>query len=299
MNYNLDHLPASRRKHLAHIVAVLRDEVEQVTAFSTGKRKHGRILKIILFGSHATGKWVNDPAHGYVSDYDILVILNNKALAEDFKIWDTAEDRIALRVRPPLNLLVHTLQEVNDALAQGHYFFTDIRREGIMLYESDKRELALPGYVTPEDHKALAQQHYAQWFESAVSFLVTFKSVFDRGDYKQAAFQLHQAAERFYACLLLVLTNYKPNTHNLARLNALAILQDERIAQVFPQDQKRHRRCFQLLKGAYVDARYSEHYAITSEELAWLAERVTLLRRITQQRCKDTIGDPGTMAAER
>jgi len=66
MNKNLDHLPASRQKHLEHIVAVLRDEVEQVTGFANGKKKHSRILKIILFGSHATGKWVNDPAHGYV-----------------------------------------------------------------------------------------------------------------------------------------------------------------------------------------------------------------------------------------
>ena len=67
MNNNLDHLPASRQKDLAHIIAVLRDEFEQVTGFANGKKKHSKILKIILFGSHSTGKWVNDPAHGYVA----------------------------------------------------------------------------------------------------------------------------------------------------------------------------------------------------------------------------------------
>ena len=85
MNKNLDHLPASRQENLAHIVDVLRDEFEQVTGFATGKKKHGRILKIVLFGSHATGKWVNDPAHGYVSDYDILVIVNQIKGSEPFK----------------------------------------------------------------------------------------------------------------------------------------------------------------------------------------------------------------------
>jgi uncharacterized protein len=75
MKNNLDHLPVSRQKHLQHIVAVLRDEFEQFVSFSEGKKKHSRILKIILFGSHAKGNWVNDPANNYVSDYDILVIL--------------------------------------------------------------------------------------------------------------------------------------------------------------------------------------------------------------------------------
>jgi len=60
MNDNLDHLPASKQKHLAYIAEVLRDEFEQITGFATGKKKHSRILKIILFGSHATGNWVND-----------------------------------------------------------------------------------------------------------------------------------------------------------------------------------------------------------------------------------------------
>lgn len=147
MNYKLDHLPASKQKDLAQIAAVLRDEFEQITGFANGKKKHSRILKIILFGSHATGKWVNDPAHGYVSDYDILVILNRSELVHEYKIWNTAEDRIALQVRPPLNILVHTLDEVNDALAQGQYFFTAIKREGIILYESEKRELAEAGGI--------------------------------------------------------------------------------------------------------------------------------------------------------
>lgn len=97
MNDHLDHLPVSKQNDLAHIVRVLRDEVEQATGFANGKKKHSRILKIILFGSHATGKWVKDPAHGYLSDYDILVILNQSELVEAYHLWDRAEERIALR----------------------------------------------------------------------------------------------------------------------------------------------------------------------------------------------------------
>jgi predicted nucleotidyltransferase/HEPN domain-containing protein len=289
MNHNLDHLPASRQNNLAHIVTVLRDEFEQVTGFADGKKKHGRILKIILFGSHATGKWVNKPAHGYVSDYDILVIVNQNELVEEYKIWDTAEDRIALRVRQPINILVHTLEEVNDALVKGQYFFTDIRREGIVLYEGDKRELAQPGKLSPEESKIIARKDYGHWFDSANEFLIDYNACLERGSLPKAAFELHQAAERYYACLLLVLTNYKPYSHNLKRLNALAILQDARIAEVFPQDTKIVRRRFQLLKSAYVDARYSEHYKISQEELIWLGERVARLKELTEMLCQAKI----------
>jgi predicted phosphatase len=81
----------------------------------------------------------------------------------------------------------------------------------------------------------------------------------------------------------------KPYTHNLKRLNALCILQDARIAEVFPQDSRIVRRRFQLLKNAYVDARYSMHYKITPEELVWLAERVEHLQQLTEMLCQAKI----------
>jgi uncharacterized protein len=289
MNNNLDHLPASRQDNLAHIVSILRDEFEQVTGFATGKRKHGRIVKIILFGSHATGKWVNDPAHGYVSDYDILVIVNSRAMVEEYKIWHIAEDRISIHVRQPLNLLVHTLEEVNESLRKGQYFFTDIKREGIVLFESDARELAESGNLTPEEYKVIAEKNYNQWFKSAGQFLTCFHDNYNRGWYEKSAFELHQATERYFACLLLVLTNYKPYTHNLTALNSLSISQDECIAEVFPQESKIQRRRFQLLKNAYIDARYSKHYKITKEELEWLAERVKYLQELTEKLCQAKI----------
>jgi len=289
VNNNLDHLPASQQKHLAYIVSVLRDELEQVTGFANGKNKRSKILKIILYGSYATGKWVHDPAHGYVSDYDILVILNRDELVEEYKIWNAAEDRIELHIQPPFSLIIHTLQEVNDALAKGQYFFTDIKREGLVLYETDNRELAEVGNLSPKEYKVIAEKHYEQWFESAGEFLDTFFDDMKKQRFNKSAFELHQATERYYACLLLVLTNYKPNTHNLIRLNAMAISQDERVTEVFPQDNKIHRRRFRLLKDAYVDARYSEHYKITEEELVWCAERVQLLQQLTEKLCQQKL----------
>ena len=282
-------MPLSKQNNLTYIVDVLRDELEQVTGFANGSKKHGRILKIILFGSYATGKWVNNPAYGYVSDYDILVIVNQHELVEEHEVWDLAEGRIGLRVRQPLNILVHTLEDVNNALTQGQYFFTDIKKQGIVLYESDKRKLAEAGNLTPQEYKAIAEKHYKVWLTSAKEFYFHYRNGLDALYFKSSAFQLHQATEHCFACLLLVLTNYKPYTHNLIRLNSLAISQNERIAEVFPQDTKIHRSRFQLLRKAYVEARYSEHYEITKEELLWLGERVKLLQQLTEILCLEKI----------
>jgi uncharacterized protein len=51
---------------------------------------------------------------------------------------------------------------------------------------------------------------------------------------KQAAFLLHQAVERYFACILLVYTNYRPKTHNIKALYSFATQQADELKTVFP-----------------------------------------------------------------
>ena len=285
MKTSLDHLPERKQEDIRTIATELRDALDAFLDGKTGQKLHYRILKIILFGSHAKGTWVEDPDNGYVSDYDILVIVNRPALVEEYEIWQAAEDRIERKVSAELGLIVHTLSEVNENLVQGQFFFRDIREEGIELFSADKRELALPGKLTPEERKEIAQKHYDQWFVSASDFFVTFEFDKNRGKLNQAAFLLHQATERFFSCVLLVCTNYLPKTHNLKHLRSLCAQQDQRFSSLFPSDDKFHRRSFERLKRAYVDARYSEHYEITLEELDWLSSQVSKLRGLVEEVC--------------
>src|SRR3546814_3600139 len=66
------------------------------TENATGPRKGARILKIILFGSHARGDWVDAPlsANQYKSDYDILIIVSQKELTDRAAYWAKAEERL-------------------------------------------------------------------------------------------------------------------------------------------------------------------------------------------------------------
>ena len=105
----------------------------------------------------------------------------------------------------------------------------------------------------------------------------------------EAAFHLHQTTERLYACLLLVLTNYSPSTHNVKFLRSLAEQLAPQLIEVWPREAKHDRRCFELLKRAYVEARYSEHYKITVEELEWLGRRVQELQAMVEQICQERL----------
>ncbi len=291
MKKTLDHLPERKQQDIDTIATILRDVVDEYVAGRSGKKAGFKIHKIILFGSYAKGNWVNDPANGYVSDYDILVIVNRFELVEEFTLWSMAEDRISRRIpKTPLGLIVHTLGEVNQWLHDGHYFFRDIREQGIELYSADGRELALPGDLSAEESRQIAEKHFTQWFESGEQFFITFRDHMNRGWVNKAAFELHQATERLFACTLLVCTNYLPKTHDLEKLRAFCAGQDERFAQLFPADNQFHRRSFHRLKRAYVDARYSEHYEITVEELDYLAEEVEKLKILTEEVCRGRIG---------
>ena len=290
MKTTLNHLPDNKQANIQQLVDILHDEFEQVRGFATlEKKKHSRIAMIILFGSYAKGTYVDDPHNGYISDYDILVILNRIELVDEYKIWHTAEERITQKLKAPVNILVHSHSQVNEWLTQGHYFFSDIRAEGIVLYQYDHAQLVEPKILPPDQAKAIAQKHFSSWLQSANEFFDNYIFNLEKGRNNNAAFNLHQATERYFACLLLVFTNYRPKSHNLNMLNGLATQHAPQLKTVFTQETKFNRRCFELLKRAYVESRYSEHYAITHEELQYLAERVLYLKSLTQTLCEEKI----------
>jgi predicted nucleotidyltransferase/HEPN domain-containing protein len=253
---SLDHLPESKQRSVARIVETLHEEFEDALkeAKSVNKRR-GRILKIILFGSYARGTWVDEPhtMKGYRSDFDILVIVNESRFA-GFEYWDRATDRLNREpsIGAPVGLIVHSGREVNNALRNAQYFFTDIRKEGIVLYEMDDRELAEPGVLTPEQAFNAATEHFNQRFKSAADFLETAEFAFSRTRRSQAAFLLHQSIEQAYATLLLVLTNYSPPSHNLKFLRMLGEDRDRRLIEAWPREQQRYNAWFNVLNEAYV-----------------------------------------------
>lgn len=296
MKTSLDHLPEAKRRELARAVEVLFAEFEAVIDGGHSEPKRdGQILKVILFGSYARGDWVDDPIGGYVSDYDLLVVVNHERLTDVLEFWAGADDhllreyQIAHRLTAPVNFIVHSLADVNKRLKHGRYFFTDIVRDGVVLYEAPGHPFDRPKKLEPAEALVEAEGFYREWLESAAAFARGARFFIDDGRPKEAAFSFHQATERLYHCLLLVLTLYSPKSHKLNFLRSQAEQLDGRLTAAWPRRTKFEQRCFELLRRAYVDARYSEHYKISAGELAWIDERICMLSDLVRQACDETL----------
>jgi len=295
MQTGLDHLPPAKQRELAEVVRILFEEFE--TAHARGNadwNRKGRILKVILYGSYARGDWVDDPIGGYHSDYDILVVVNYDRLTE-FEHWSAAEDRlmrevtIAKTLSAPVSFIVHSLKDVNAQLERGRPFFVDIIEQGLALYEAEGFEFAQPRNLPPEEAKVEAEKHLEEWLPSAETFLRNARDNVDRQRPKEAAFLFHQATERLYHCALLVLSLYSPKSHRLNFLRSQCEQIAPALVEAWPREDKFSRRCFELLRLAYVQARYSPQFKISAEELSWIGERVAVLEGLVETICRDHI----------
>jgi HEPN domain-containing protein/predicted nucleotidyltransferase len=279
MKTSLDHLPAHKQAQLQDMVRIIRQLAE--------------VEMIILFGSHARGDWVEDPESGYFSDFDLLVLVQTEGMAESDKLWYRVRDRAQNVTRGiPVSIVVHTVKDVNQKLARGMYFFADVYKEGIMLYDSYRHQLAEPREMTAAQRQAFAQECFEHYFERAHRFYATFEFNLQQGWYPEAAFQLHQATENYYKTVTLVFTAYRPKDHNIEALGSKCGKLHEAMRDVFPHGPTatpEENERFKLLKAAYVDARYSMKYRISRADLEILAGHVRELRARTERACREHI----------
>lgn len=292
MRTDLDHLPERQQRELKRVRAILLEEFDRAIAGATQpQRRGGRVYKIILFGSYSRDDWIDAPETGYQSDFDLLVVVSHADLTDIADYWHVAEDRIARdpAIARPVNIIVHSLDEVNGALTRGEYFWTDIARDGVALYELPGHALATPMPLTPGDAHRMATAYMEEWSESAADFFQSADDAVTRGKSKLAAFLLHQATERLYICYLLVRTLYFPRSHNIKFLRSLAEDKEPRLVSAWARDTKSDRRRFELLKRAYVEARYSASYAITAEDLDVLVCSIAKLRHVVAALCAEQI----------
>lgn len=258
-----------------------------------------KIAFVILFGSFAKGTWVFDrysednTVYTYASDYDFLVVTkernNKKNGISDSDLEKKITEIAYSKYGHNPHFVIEPIDYVNSELEKGRYFFSDIKKEGIMLYDSGEFELADAKVLSEDEVQEIARGDYEHWFKSSVEFLSHFEFSLKENMLNKAAFHLHQATEGFYNCALLTLTGYKPKTHNLIELNKLCCAQSNDFLTIFPQATKDQQESFKLLNKSYIDARYNKHFTITKEQLEYLTKRVEGLKGVVEKICKEKI----------
>ncbi len=259
-----------------------------------------QVAMIILFGSYAKGTWVRDwyveghITYSYESDLDILVVTKSpkyrglKGASFESDLTKRLE-RKGLRGKtfgaPWVTFVVEPIKYLNQQLEKSQYFFSDIKKEGILLYDSGEFTLAEPKDLNWKERRQIAKDDFAQWIPRAIGFIKATNYMLQDNYLNLAAFQLHQATESFYSAILLVFTGYKPKLHDIEKLGSLASNYSDELLKIFPRDTKEQEEKFILLKLAYTEARYNKNYKITEEQLVYLIKRVEKLKSVTEEIC--------------
>ena len=152
---------------------------------------------IILFGSYARNDWVeekyDDGNYKYQSDIDVLVIVESKNGHTQTKYEANIQDKVYAMdsIKTPVSAIVNDIDFVNCRLKKAQFFFSDIKKEGVLLYDSKKHQLSEPKKLAPQEQKKLVQDDFNYCFEKANEFRDGVEFYLNRGNFNTAAFLLH------------------------------------------------------------------------------------------------------------
>lgn len=267
------HLPEAKQKEILAAIEIIKQEADPE--------------KVILFGSHATGKWVDSSyvedgiTISYISDYDLLVVLSDDKKEQEGQIVSHIEnkcDNFDGIVAP----IAHTISYINTGLLYGQFFFMRIIDEGITMYDKGTTEFVSPKILTADEAKQKAEDYFNIWFPNGAEFLIDANNAFVRKSYRICAFYLHQAAENFYATILLVYDGYKPSMHSLQKMRNYSKHLSKELYTLFmtPPDDQYQYRLFDLLKRGYIEARYKPNYEITDAECKDLLDKLEQMQKL-------------------
>ncbi len=274
----LAHLPLDKREQILEILEIIKDVALPE--------------KVILFGSFARGDWVDDEyqeggaTYSYRSDFDFLVVLNNELKEKEYEIVSKIENR-TLGFDHDVSPIVHTIEYINKGLSSGQYFFKDIIKEGIVLYDSNNVVFSSLEIISPENEYQLIKQYYENWIISGSEFLegtkILFKNALDKkSSLNQVIFNLNQSVEKFYGGILLIYTGYKPKTHKIKIYRKYSKHISQELNQLFnfPIGDSEEVRLFDILNKSYIDSRYQEGYFIDVVDLKKLIEKGERLEKV-------------------
>ncbi|MCX4291261.1 MAG: HEPN domain-containing protein [Odoribacter sp.] len=296
MNASIAHLPEKNQEDLKIIVATILEEVLNVEM-------------IILFGSYARGNQVafdRQMEYGistsYRSDYDILVIAsrikNEPVFAKKLKgVGAIFKEKAKSDIR--LEIVYKTVEKVVDFLEKGDFFYSEIRREGIALY--DTGSFILPEPRDPEmiELERQAKDFFQDFFHKGERFLKTAREFdYPDGEYKMASFHLHQACESFFYAISLTFNQYKPKEHDIRMLIDFNKRYSQEIVKIFPRETAKNEHLFELLRASYVQSRYNKEFVVHKEDVEVLMKWIERFRDLTFDICERKLHEFERMVAD-
>ncbi len=274
------HIPAEKVKEL---------EIATQRIIDTGLAE-----MVILYGSYARGnfKLQRGKEKGKRSDFDLLVIASDYHNKQQVQMLLSGAFR---DIDTHVQAIFETILTVNSNLEQRQFFFSDIKKEGIVLYTSGKHTLAEPKPLTPELRLKLAEEDYAEWMGMAKSVFEQYRLGITYATHPRylmlGSFNLQQTVEMCYTTIEMVFTHYNPHEHDLLILRERLQTFDRRVNDVFPCTNEAEKESFEYLNFAYIGGRYrsEKEFPVTKEQLNYWAAETQKLIDLTILICEEKI----------
>lgn len=291
MKKSIKYLPEEKQEDLKYLVSMVLERIPQTQM-------------IILYGSYATGKYVEFDTRidfgirtTYMSDYDILVVTDKAKDKEVGQKLDNIEEIYYKDPdkQTPVQFINDDIKKLNKDLSDGRYFYTQLKEEGIVLYDTGKYKLLRRRKLRYDEIKQQAEEYFEEKFKRASNFR-KYSIIADKEkDYKEASFFLHQACENLFYAVRLVFTLENSKQHNLSKLLASVRKYSGEFEKIFPRKTEEEKRLFTLLKSAYVEARYNPDFMVMKEDINVLIPMVEKLFELVKRICEQRIKEYGAM----
>ena len=287
MKKSIAFLPKKNREDLKYLVELILDKIPVCEM-------------IILYGSYARGTYVSYDEReefgiptSFKSDYDILVInsawsydkIENK-LASVRNIYDKRGDH---RYRVPVQFIHDSIKKVNEDLKYSRYFYTELKRDGIMLYNRGKNKLARRKPLKFGEIKKQGEEYFGEKYAKARLFMEQAVFMYDNEEYVMSSFNLHQACENLFNAIMLTFTLKNDKEHNLEELFKASRGYAPELIRVFPVGNEEEERLFKILVCSYIEARYNSEFKVSREDVEDLMVKVEKFEEVTKQVCERRI----------
>ncbi|NOQ76050.1 MAG: HEPN domain-containing protein [Crocinitomix sp.] len=272
----LSHLPPERIADLEQITQKILDT--------------HRVDIIMLFGSFARGDFKTERGReqGKKSDFDILIV------TED----GTRKKQVVAKLRgafKDMEIVVQTLVVpigvVNKALEENRYFYSDIKKEGIELFNSGRYDFASFKGLSPTRRREIAEADFEEWFEAAKEFYDNFEFSVSKDYLLRASFMLQQSIEMCYTAIEMVFSHYNPHEHNLYALRDRCVRFHKRLKGGFHYDNEEHTKLFDQLNYAYIGGRYrnEKEFPVDMDKIEFWKQETEAFLKLTEEICLERI----------
>lgn len=235
---------------------------------------------------------VNTTALKNISHYYILVLVKKNDKCGCNAMQDKIESGCHSLV--PVTAIVLEADQFENWLQEGHPFACKVYKSGECLYDAGNTTFIEPKVINEQELNTKTEALFNQGINKVQEFLAGADLFRIREQNKMAAFMLHQAAEQALIALLKIMTGLHLNTHRIDRLVRCCSLISDKIACIFPRNNDKNERLFQLIQKAYIDTRYKEDYNISIDNLLILTDRVRALEKFVKEVGNSKLKEAGT-----